>query len=303
MIRIKKYAYMVLLLVVSTMLFLSITIHAWQYNSNKVAFKNTIKQNIGFANSAKPIQGTIFAYRFYGDTISAIHPLIVSYPTEVLNDTSLLVRPGIYTVLGKQYDLRVEGLYRFMQSNQKNRQLIVSNGDVISLLSAASWIITHGTRDNKYSFSKWYTMACEGKLVVTCSRAALFTHEILKRFNIESRKVHCRTDKASNQFFNAHVMLEVFHPTQKYWFVVDVDNNRYFTKEDKPITMMAFYDYLQNDIPYNWVSLSKDANLDTQGENGLMNENLLSESALHDWYKYVTDQVVIENYSPMYSKL
>lgn len=303
MTSIRRYVQPVLLLVFFALLFVSFTIHAWQYQSNKTQFKNTIKKKLGISAPVKQAREGLYAYRFNYDSILAISPISDTCLAQTISDTTLLLAPGIYKVFGRNFDMRTEGLYRIMLPDKQNRQVIVSRGNLFLLLSAASWVITHGTRDNKLSVDTWNNIACEGKVVVTCSRASLFTHQLLKRFDIQSRKVYCHSDERSPNLFNAHVMLEVFHPTEKYWFLVDVDNNRYFTKQGKALSMMEFNDCLQNNIPYEWTALSKDDGLDTQGVNGLINENLLSESMLHDWYKYVTQQVTIENYSTLYTKL
>lgn len=295
---VRKYIYPFLLVALILLLLMSATIHMWQYKNNKSEFKKTIRQNLGVTTSVKPTRAGLFTYHYYLDTVTYIEPLPDTVQAPTISDTTLVVQPGTYQMFGKKFEFNKEGLYRIMQPESASRQLIVSRGDLFSLLSASSWIITHGVRDNKLTFNNWYNKACQAKVVVTCSRASLFTHKLLERFNIKSRRVYCNTPKPAHHFFNAHVMLEVLHPIDNYWFLVDVDNNRYFTQQGKALTMKEFYNCLHNNIPYSSVALSVDDPIDTQGENGLINENLIAEPALHAWYTYVTENYVVEDYKP-----
>lgn len=294
----KKFLYPILILVLILALFLSALVNYWQYRENAQGFKNTIKERIGRADH-KPLPNTaVFAYHFLNDSITPIQPLTGSETQGaiVLADTQLLVKPGVYTIEGNTYRFDKEGLYRVMRPSYYARQIVVCQNDFLSLLSAASWIVTHGIRDNKLSFNKWYKKACNEKIVVTCSRASMFGGELLKLIGVRSRKVQCFSSTTQTQFFNAHVMMEVLHPITKKWFLVDIDNNRYFTVNGEPINAHEFYNCLQQNKPYQWVSLAKDDWLDAPGYmNGMINENLLSESVLHQWYKDVLEHIVIND--------
>lgn len=293
----KKYVYSTLLFFLLLAFGASLILHSWQYSANATAYKNIIKERLG--RNGEPLPNTsVFAYHFMYDSITPIRSLDVNESANaiVLSDTQLLVTPGIYTVEGNSYRFDREGLYRLMRPSNYSRQIIVCQNNLFSILSATSWIVMHGIRDNKLPFNAWYKKACLHKIVITCSRASAFAQELLKRINVRSRKVQCFTSTNKTQFFNAHVMLEVLHPTTKKWFLVDIDNNRYFTRNGEPINAHEFRACLQNDQPYSWVSLSKDAWLDADGYmNGLINENLLSEPVLHQWYKDVLQHVIIND--------
>lgn len=293
----KKYVYPALLVVLLVGLALSLLVHWWQYRGNVNAYKNNIKQHLGIAGEPLP-NTAVFAYHFMYDSITPISPLNASEASgaPVISDTQLLVTPGIYTVEGNTYRFDHEGLYRVMRPSHYSRQIIVCKNDFFSILSAASWIVIHGIRDNKLPYKTWYKKACREKIVVTCSRASAFAHELLKRINVRSRKVQCFSSTTKTQFFNAHVMLEVLHPVTKKWFLVDIDNNRYFTRNGEPINAHEYYACLQNNQPYTWVSLSEDAWLDASGYmNGMINENLLSEPVLTQWYKDVMQHIIIND--------
>ncbi|MBU3675585.1 MAG: hypothetical protein FGM54_00150 [Chitinophagaceae bacterium] len=276
----------------------SLMINAWSYLENPKQLKETIKKRIGRADDTKPANTKTYAYHYINDSITPIQPILNANKLNlvVLPDTQLMVKPGIYQIHGATYEFKREGLYRIMRPGHFNRQVIVYQSDFYSLLSATAWIVTHGTRDNKLPFTTWYQKACTEKVVVTCSRASTMMHELLKRAKIESRKVQCFTTRNKTQFFIGHVMLEVMHPELKTWFLVDIDNNRYFTQNGTPIDAHTFYTCLHRNKEYQWVSLSEDDWLDADGYmNGLINENLLSESVLHQWYKDVTEHIVINN--------
>lgn len=293
----KKYVYPAFLFVLLLVLGASLVIHWWQYRANTSAYKNIIKERLG--RSGEPLPNTsVYAYHFMYDSITPIHslPASESAHAQVLSDTQLLVVPGIYTIEGNTYRFDREGLYRVMRPSHYSRQVIVCQNDLFSILSATSWIVIHGIRDNKLPFRTWYKKACQHKVVVTCSRASAFAQELLKRINVRSRKVQCFTSTNKTQFFNAHVMLEVLHPETKKWFLVDIDNNRYFTRNGEPLNAHEFNACLQHNQPYSWVSLSEDAWLDASGYmNGLINENLLSEPVLHQWYKDVLQHIIIDD--------
>lgn len=293
----KKYIYPALFLILFLGLSISLLVHWWQYKEDATAYKNTIKEHIGRAGDPLP-NTAVYAYHFMYDSITPITPLNTTDAAGaiVLSDTQLMVKPGIYTVEGNSYRFDREGLYRVMRPSHYSRQIIVCENDLFSILSATSWIVIHGIRDNKLPYSAWYKKACREKIVVTCSRASAFAQELLKRINIRSRKVQCFSSTTRTQFFNAHVMMEVLHPTTKKWFLVDIDNNRYFTQNGEPMNAHEFYACLQNNQPFTTVSLSEDAWLDASGYmNGMINENLLSESILHQWYKDVLQHIIIND--------
>lgn len=276
----------------------SLMINAWSYLENPKQLKEAIKKRIGRIEERKPANTQTYAYHYINDSITPIEPLntLNNQSVKILPDTQLIVSPGVYQINGANYEFKREGLYRIMRPGHFNRQVIVYQSDFFSLMSATAWIVTHGTRDNKLPFSNWYQKACTEKVVVTCSRASSMMHELFKRVNVESRKVQCFTTRNKTQFFIGHVMLEVMHPTLKTWFLVDIDNNRYFTKDGTPIDAHTFYTCLHKNQEYQWVTLAKDDWLDADGySNGLINENLLSESILHQWYVDVTEHIVINN--------
>jgi hypothetical protein len=61
---------------------------------------------------------------------------------------SLFINPGQYSYYGNNYNLEKAGVYRFMYPGVDNEQRIVYNGDVDTLLSSISWIVSHGNSDD-----------------------------------------------------------------------------------------------------------------------------------------------------------
>src|SRR5438552_12716517 len=61
--------------------------------------------------------------------------------------SKLVLPPGRYTVHGRTYAVKREGLYRFLNPTVENQQRIIYKQDPIALLSSVCWLTSHGWRD------------------------------------------------------------------------------------------------------------------------------------------------------------
>lgn len=207
--------------------------------------------------------------------------------------SELIIKPGIYEVYGKTYNLENEGLYRFLLPPKENQQRIVFNGNIDALISSISWIYSHGTEDNQLTFKKLKEKALKEKLVGTCGYISNFAKNLLTEQGIESRIVSGITSEDFNGYDDSHVMIEV--KKDGIWQVYDLDNNSVFYKDGKPLN---FYDFVK-EVPngnYEIKKLSSDIQVavsgfkDTQTDYNYSfygEERYNTEESLRQWYKRV----------------
>jgi hypothetical protein len=170
--------------------------------------------------SDTPHQNAIEAFHLTGCKVRCITP--ASDPAEPLPET-LVVAPGEYSVMGQEYSLHAEGLYRFLHPMVENRQCIVFEKDVIALMSAVGWLATHGYRDNGKSFEEVEEIARRGKIVLTCGDCSRFATQLLGALKIPIRTVQVRTLQECNGYNDGHVLTEV--QLEGKWVVYDPDNS------------------------------------------------------------------------------
>lgn len=223
--------------------------------------------------------------------LSAINQTKIS---EHLPD-DLIIKPGNYYISGKEYDFTQEGLYRFVVPDQYNHQRIVFNNNIASLLSAIAWIISHGEIDDTKSIDDLVSKATASKLYLTCEAASRFTHEVLNRLNIKSRVIGTRTLDRWNTYDDGHYLIEVYHDDTKQWVLYDIDNDLYFSINNRPLSL---YDFVNNEDQYEIVSISNDCktvapNMINNYDYTFVNEERLSN--LRRWYKRIMQLVYIEN--------
>jgi hypothetical protein len=134
---------------------------------------------------------------------------------------SLIVAPGDYTIFEQSYSLAEEGLYRFLNPMQGNRQCIVFRDNLFALLSAIGWLVSHGNRDNDLSFEELKAKACQGKLIVTCGPCSAFAVQLLAEWGIAARLVATLSLHDRNGYNDGHVLTEVL--IDGHWMVFDPD--------------------------------------------------------------------------------
>lgn len=140
---------------------------------------------------------------------------------------SLVVPPGDYLVGGTTWRMAEEGLYRFLDPLVGNHQRIVYAGDILTLMSSFTWLMSHGYRDNRKSFSDLESMAQRGKIIVTCGDCAAFAVELFMRLQVPIRLVRGRTLQHPNGYNDGHILTEV--KMDGSWVAFDPDmGNLYF---------------------------------------------------------------------------
>jgi len=267
-------------------------------------FKKTIKKVIGKNISiSNAIGATSFSYYCLNDTVRKIEVENDSQQTKPLVQ-QLIIQPGTYNIDGKTIKLDNEGLYRVSVPFKKNYQVIVYRNDLNALLSSLAWIVSHGNADNKLSFEDLSQKATNDKLYLTCGFVSPFAKKILDTVGYRSRIVSGITLDKLNNYDDAHVMIEIFHPQMNKWILADIDNNLLFQKKGSDIflNLLEFKNELLNGT-LQLKLIAKDIHTDISGyktkEGYSYNfhmEFLQSETQLLEWYKRVMDVVIIENY-------
>lgn len=135
------------------------------------------------------------------------------------------------------------GLYRFVYPPKENQQRIVYDGNLDTLLSGLSWIITFGNYDDSKSNDELTLKAQESKLIITCGRASVWTHDILNKFGVKSRIVTSLTLDEWNSYDNGHTLIEVYRKDYNKWVVYDLDQNVYFERKGTPLSFFEFSNY------------------------------------------------------------
>lgn len=230
------------------------------------------------------------------DNTPIVFHLLFTDVNRIINDESkvnskllpneLIISPGKYTFAGNIYDISNEGLYRFILPSQTNEQRIVFDGkNINSLMSAVSWIYSHGNSDNSKSFEEINSKALNSKIFGTCGAISVWIQSILESQNIKSRIVQTLTLDDWNTYDNGHTMIEVYRNDIKKWVLYDLDGNAYFSQNGIPLSLIEFVDAVKNNN-YEIHILASDTTLDVS--------NFLAENT-YDYAFYAESVYANEN--------
>ncbi len=266
-----------------------------------------------------------FSYYASYEMISIIQP---SNKYSIQNlPLKLIIPTGTYSIYENVYDLKDEGLYRFVFPGVENSQRIVYDGkNIENLLSAISWIYTHGNSDSGKSFEELNEKAMHSKIYGICNTISFWILETLQEQNVPSRLVQTMTLDEWNTYDNSHTMIEVYRHDLEKWVVYDLDNNAFFTFNDIPLSLVEFTNHVQNN-DYDIRYLASDTKIDISNfksdENNydyaFVVESISSnEDTLRNWYERIIqvpliqgedlefyffdsqNQIKIENFAPNY---
>ena len=207
----------------------------------------------------------------------------------------LVVSPGFYAFHGKIFDLRRDGLYRFMHIPIENQQRIVLGGELHAFMSALAWISVHGSGDDARPFEDLEHLATQRKLSLTCGTLSNFASSLLGRIGVRARVVFTFSDGPYSGFDDSHMMIEVFRPDLHNWVIYDIDNDVSFAQDGAPHSLREFVSAVKSGAKYEIEPLASGSNLDTsrfETSNGysfvFYGELILSsENALRAWYERV----------------
>ncbi len=219
----------------------------------------------------------------------------------------LIISSGLYQFENNTYDLQDEGLYRFISPLQKNEQRIIFSGkNIDALMSAVSWIYSHGNSDNGKRFEEINNKALNSKIFGTCGSISVWIQEILKSHNIKSRIVQTLTLDDWNTYDNGHTMIEVYRSDLKKWVLYDLDANLYFSQNGIPLSLIEFIDAVKSNN-YEMHVLASDTTLDVSNfisknnyDYAFYTEGVYAnENSKKNWYTRVIQIPMIgeDNYS------
>mgnify|MGYP006096444821 CR=1 FL=1 len=223
---------------------------------------------------------------------------LASYTSDIeynLLPDSLFIPKGKYNFYGNNYNLTKGGVYRFIYPGVDNEQRIVYNGNIDTLLSSISWIVTHGNSDAGLNNEQLLQKATDSKLFITCGTISILADRILGNFGIKSRLIIGMTKDKWNNYDNGHSLIEVFREKYNKWVLYDLDNNCFLTKNSEPLSFVELCDIINNNQEYQIAKLSEDTRLavnsfhDKEGyEYDFYSESLIAtDNSLKKWYSRV----------------
>jgi len=254
-----------------------------------------------FKRPYSELNNTPFAYYAINEKIVNISPI----ESEIKNSLppQLVIPTGTYTVYGNVYELSNEGLYRFILPEIENSQRIVYDGNnVNSLLSAVSWIYTHGNSDSGNSIKYLNEKATHSKIFGVCNTLSIWIIDVLEKNDIPSRLVQTMTLDNWNTYDNSHTMIEVYRKDLDKWVLYDLDNNAYFSQNGTELSLIEFVDRVKaNNYKINY--LSSDSKLDISNfkskdnfDYAFFGETIFSnEKTLKIWYERIAQVSLIQN--------
>ncbi len=242
------------------------------------------------------------AYYAINEEISEITS--INQETYELLPQTLIIPSGNYMIYDNIYQLDEEGLYRFILPGVENSQRIVYNGnDVEKLLSAISWIYTHGNSDSGKSIELLNQKAMNSKIFGICTTISKWLIQTLEEQNVSSRLVQTMTLDDWNTYNNGHTMIEVYRDDLQKWVLYDLDNNAFFTENGNYLSLIEFTDNIKNKNNYKIHYLSSDAKIDISNfksknsyDYSFFAESIYSnEDSLRNWYSRIAQVSLIQN--------
>ncbi len=248
-------------------------------------------------NSASP---SSMVYLASFDQITFIQDVTFDQRVDEL-PPQLVISPGCYGFNGKTYELKEEGLYRFVFPYEQNQQRIVYHCNVERLLSSLAWLVAHGTADNVKSMDEKIAKALQHKLSMTCTPISRIVNIILQSLNIESRVVQGFTPFEKN----GHTANEIYFDQHQKWVFYDIDFKCYLTRLGQPLSFRELI-HLAPSGDYSIHSISNGAKVDISQfvykgyDCTFLYESTQSDLALKSFYRRMMVMPLIEQQSRFY---
>lgn len=214
----------------------------------------------------------------------------------------LIIPKGVYSYSGKSYNLRKQGVYRFITPEIKNEQRIVYSNSIDTILSSIAWISIHGNRHDKLDFKSLQQMAKSSKLSLTCGPISKMAVTILNSLGYDARFVMGLTLDKWNTYDNGHSLIEVFRTDYDKWVVYDLDNNCYTSYDGVPLSIIELSNHIKVNKPFDIIKIAIDTKLDIgYGNSDKYNFSFFSEliissdKTLKNWYSRVLQVPLIKS--------
>ena len=140
---------------------------------------------------------------------------ITNVSPEITNDggvwpAKLVSLPFRYKHNNITYNLNEAGIYKFSVPSQNTTNILIHDGDIKKLLANLTYFITPGQLDTNKTVDQLQSKAYSARVNILCEKSVDFIQSQLTKLNIISRKVRVVRADDPNNFYDGHVMLEVF---------------------------------------------------------------------------------------------
>lgn len=238
-------------------------------------------------------KNTPFVYYAFLNNVEIVPS--TSYENSVNLPPSLIILPGKFNFHGISYELKKEGLYRFVYPGKENQQRIVYEKNVDALLSSIAWIYAHGNSDDEKSYSEINAKALHSKIFATCGSISEWTCRLLESTGIRCRIISTLTLEPWNSYDNGHIMIEVYRKDYNKWVVYDLDNNSYFSSKGTPLSLIEFAEHAANEnYEINYIASNSNVDFANFIDNEtnydyafLLEARFANDYSRKQWYKRV----------------
>ncbi|MHC4871492.1 MAG: hypothetical protein ACYTFY_06580 [Planctomycetota bacterium] len=219
---------------------------------------------------------------------------------EDLDSLPLVIKEEkIVNFCGYSYSIDRPGLYRFINSPHRHRNLIyIKDNDIVPLLSAISSLHVHGNLQNDETTERHYKTVLDQPWVnITCDRISDLGKFIMNDSGIEARRIDVWTLDKWNAYNDGHSLLEVKF-TDKGWLLVDLDMGMLLKKNDKFMSVYETWQTVNEGGEFEFYKLCEKM-IDPCFSNshfnyaGFFNCKFKDENGIKDWYRRVFQTVIV----------
>jgi len=143
-------------------------------------------------------------------------------------------------VAGACFELRDDGLYRFLVPYTMTRHIVVYTGaSFMDFLAGIAHAHTHGHRDKFIPFEEQKERMRSDRLICTCHYISNLARHLCTQAGLAAREVCSLTLEPWTGRDEGHNMLEVRHPEHKNWMLFDLDTKHGFARDGR---MLGVYE-------------------------------------------------------------
>lgn len=246
-----------------------------------------------------PASNPLHSYRCYAGQTDPIYP-VSSGVTESLSET-LLQKPGFVEIDGQVFDLREDGVYRFYRLPSISEQRMVCTGGSASLLKMLSYLWVYGNQDKNLSQDRIFKVLSKRSVSCACTALSAQSQKIMAMLGIEARIISGMSNEVWGGQDDGHTLLELYHNGQ--WVMYDPSLGCLFSHEGQPLSLRAFKnkDIDQIDLIYPAIQVRRGSFYNKKYNYDFwVDERVLSETSLRQWYKHVLEVPMIEKEGNFY---
>lgn len=133
---------------------------------------------------------------------------------------ALITTPFVYKHNGINYPLTSAGVYKLSVPGSNTTNIVIYDGDVETLLKSLTYFIVPGMTDEGKTQAQLNSKSYSSRINVLCSTAVNWARTHLTARGIASRVVRCLRSDTPNDFYDGHVMMEVYYSGA--WHLVDM---------------------------------------------------------------------------------